>query len=66
MKATKFPYLCPDHPAAQIRREWDRTRCYARLTGAQWEYDEPNSEQFFCATCGRELASEQEPSKEAS
>ncbi|MCG3134238.1 MAG: hypothetical protein HMLKMBBP_01530 [Planctomycetes bacterium] len=54
----ELPYICPDHPSAQIRHEWNRTRATAQLTGASWEYDEPGSHQYFCNECGRELAPE--------
>ncbi len=55
MTSTKqLPWVCPDHPAAQIRHEWDRTRTTVRMTGAGWDLD--HKHQFFCAECGRELA----------
>ena len=49
-----LPYLCPAHPEAQIRHEWDRTRMVIHLTGVTRQYD--HGHQYFCATCGRELA----------
>ena len=55
-----LPYICPEHPHAQIRHEWLRTYATARLTGASWEYNEPNSDQYFCAECSRELAAKPE------
>lgn len=54
-----LPYVCPEHPAAQVRHEWNRTRATVRLTGASWEYDEPNGHRYYCAECGRELAAEE-------
>lgn len=51
-----LPWLCPEHPDAQIRQEWTVTRHTARLTGASWETREAGSERCYCATCGRELA----------
>lgn len=52
----ELPWICPDHPTAQVRHEWNRTRCTAHLTGASWEYNEPGSDQYFCEQCNRELA----------
>lgn len=52
----ELPYICPDHPTAQIRHEWNRTRTTVRLTNAQWETD--SGHQYFCNECGRELAGE--------
>lgn len=52
-----LPYICPDHPAAQVRREWNRTRTHIRLTGATNEFDWGH--QYFCNECGRELAAEE-------
>lgn len=49
-----LPWRCPEHPDAQVRHEWNRTRETVRLTGAHWEYD--HGHQYFCAACGRELA----------
>jgi len=62
MTDSDLPYICPDHPEAQVRHEWNRTRTTARLTGASWEYDEPSSHQYFCATCDRELSAERDTS----
>lgn len=56
--ADSLPWRCHDHPDAPVRHEWNRTRATARLTGASWEYNEPNSDQYFCNECGRELAKE--------
>ena len=53
-----LPYICPEHPDAKIRHEWNRTRATARLTGASWEYDESGSDQYFCHGCSRELAAD--------
>lgn len=53
---SNLPYICPEHPEAQIRHEWNRTRTTIRLTGAVNEYD--HGHQFFCNACGRELAAE--------
>jgi len=60
--SAQLPYVCPDHPEAQIRHEWNRTRYTVRLTGAHWEGDDGH--QYFCAVCGRELAPEK-PTEQA-
>ena len=52
----ELPYICPDHPEAQIRHEWDRTRTTVQLTGASWEIDKGH--QYFCHKCNRELRAE--------
>ena len=52
-----LPYICPDHPAAQVRHEWNRTRTHIHLTGAVNENDWGH--QYFCNKCGRELAAEE-------
>lgn len=48
------PWVCPEHPDAQVRHEWDRTRTDVRLTGASWESD--TNHRYLCAVCSRELA----------
>lgn len=58
---TELPYVCPEHPEAQIRHEWNRTRTTIRLTGAVNEYD--HDHQYFCNVCGRELSAEPERSE---
>lgn len=63
-EATALPWLCPDHPAAQIRHYWDRMR-----TEANWGPNRPrnlisqydHNHRYECAECGRELASEGKP-----
>lgn len=59
MTAAEKPWACPEHPEAQIRHEWDRTRTDVRLTGASWETDA--NHRYFCAACGIELATSETP-----
>ena len=54
----ELPYLCPDHPEAQILHEWDREITTFKLTGAQLKRDRRH--QYFCNVCKRELCSEEE------
>ena len=57
------PYICPDHPDAQIRHSWDQKHCvfngYPAGTGWQTNHT------FECANCGRELAAKPITVKEA-
>jgi len=57
-KAT-LPWVCPDHPDAQVRCSWDETHYvmngYPAGTGIKSNF------KYECAVCGRELA----PDKEA-
>ena len=59
MTDTSLPWLCPEHPAAQVRHLWDRTRSEVNW-GPNWprhlisEVD--HSHRYECAVCGRELA----------
>lgn len=54
-----LPWVCAEHPEAQIRHTWDRTRtevnlrpnCPRQTIG---EYD--HNHLYECAVCGRELA----------
>lgn len=54
-QADDLPYICPEHPDAQIRHEWAYTRTRVHLTGAEWGYD--HDHRYYCAECGRELLS---------
>ena len=51
-----LPWICKEHPEAQIRHEWDRTRTRFHLTGAEIAHDEPDSHRYYCNECGKELA----------
>lgn len=56
---TQLPWVCPEHPEAQIRHSWDRTR-----TEVNWGPYRPrhtvseteSNHRYECAECGRELA----------
>lgn len=60
-----LPYLCPEHPEAQVRHEWDRTRAEvnwgpSRPRNTISETD--SNHRYFCNECDRELALEEEVS----
>lgn len=50
------PWLCPDHPDAQIRRSWDQTQYV--MNGYPAGVPLRRNFRYECAECGRELASE--------
>lgn len=58
-----LPYLCPEHPTAQVRHSWDRTR-----TEVNWGPHRPRillsktdrNHKYECAKCNRELAAAKE------
>jgi len=58
-----LPWLCPDHPRAQIRHIWSRTR-----SEANWGPYRPrhlisvldHSHRYECAECARELLEAEE------
>ena len=54
-----LPYVCPQHPEALVRHEWNRTRSTVRLTGASWESD--SDHRYYCHECGVELAPDAPP-----
>ena len=52
--APDFPYICPEHPNAQIVHEWDKTHFvmngYPAGTGLN------SNHHYYCKDCHRELA----------
>lgn len=58
MKDKDLPSICPDHPGAQIRKEWTRTQYQipGGLPGVPLDYDY----HYYCNECGRELCSPKE------
>lgn len=50
-----LPYVCPDHPAAQILHEWNRTQ-YIQAHGYPMGIPLDSGHQYFCSKCKRELA----------
>ena len=52
------PYICPNHPKAQIRHEWDQTHYI--LNGYPAGQGIRGNHQYFCSICGLELCSEEE------
>ena len=64
---TDLPWICEDHPDAQIRHTWDRTRSEAnwgpyrpRVTISEVD----TNHRYECAVCGRELAPPSEEPQE--
>jgi hypothetical protein len=51
-----FPYICPDHPAAQIRHEWTEKQYV--MNGYPTGTSLRSQHQYYCNECGRELAEE--------
>ena len=51
---SKKPYICPDHPNAQIRHSWDETHYV--LNGYPAGLGTKNHHRYECVECGRELA----------
>ena len=51
-----IPYICPDHPEAKIRHEWDQNHYVMNgyPAGTGWR----TNHKYFCDECGRELCSE--------
>lgn len=57
----KLPYVCPDHPDAQIRHEWLRTEGSITMNGERRVIERHDHDHIYkCAVCGRELAAEKE------
>lgn len=50
------PYVCPEHPAAQIRHSWDETQYI--MNGYPAGRAIKINHTYQCAECGRELRSE--------
>lgn len=55
---TELPYICPEHPDAQIKHTWDQTHYV--MNGYPAGEGISSKHQYWCAKCGRELAAEQE------
>jgi hypothetical protein len=56
-EVAELPWLCPDHPAAQIRHEWDQSHYV--MNGYPAGEGVKSDHQYFCAECGRKLAAEE-------
>lgn len=56
-----LPWVCPEHPKAQIRHSWDRTQYVMNGYPAGQALD--MNHRYECAVCGRELAAAQETSE---
>ena len=50
-----LPYICDEHPGAQIRHEWNRTQ-YVQGGGYPMGKPIDTEHQYFCNECGKELA----------
>lgn len=51
-----YPWICPEHPAAQIRHEWDQTQLIQGGYPAGKGFSSNHA--YFCVECGRRLAAE--------
>lgn len=51
---TTLPEFCPEHPTAQVRREWNRKQYIMNGYPAGRPID--TDHQYFCNECNRELA----------
>lgn len=62
MSETKsLPWICPQHPKAQIRHLWDRSQYVMNGYTAGRGID--TNHRYECADCGLELASPEESGK---
>ena len=52
------PYICPNHPTAQIRHEYNQNHYVLNSEAAGIGYQ--SNHNYFCAECGLELCSELE------
>lgn len=53
----ELPYLCPMHPRAMLKHEWDRTESSHVLNGERIVFSRQNTNHVYkCAECGVELA----------
>lgn len=53
----QLPWLCLEHPHAQIRHEWDRTEHSHTLNGERVVFSRSDANhRYLCALCGRRLA----------
>ena len=54
----KLPWVCPEHPRAQIRHEWDETHFV--MGGLPVGTGTKAGHKYYCAECGRELAAQKD------
>ena len=57
------PYICGDHPEAQIKKSWDQN--HAVLNGYPAGTGWGSNYKYECNECGRELCSEEEHNRRA-
>lgn len=62
MNKKELPYVCPEHPEAQIRHEWNQTHYV--MNGYPQGAGIKHGHQYFCDICRRELAPLKEPSND--
>jgi len=51
---SSLPWLCPEHPKAQIRRSWDQTHYV--MNGYPAGIGTRSNFRYECAECGLQLA----------
>ena len=54
-----LPYICPDHPNAKIRHEWDQER-FVYSDGYPRGQPLSLNHRYYCNDCGRELCAPEE------
>ena len=57
-KTKELPYICPEHPNAKVRHEWNHITYVWNGMPRGTGFDEGH--QYFCVECNRELAAEEE------
>lgn len=64
MKSTEetLPWVCPDHPSAQIRHSWDQSHYI--MNGYPAGLGIKSNDKYECAVCGRELAPPDSPNNQ--
>lgn len=63
-KAGELPYLCPQHPRAQIRHLWDQTHYI--MNGLPAGAGFRKNHRYECAECGLQVAPPDAPAARVS
>lgn len=58
MMDAELPWVCPEHPNAQIRHEWDHTQLIQGGYPAGQGFTSNHT--YHCNECGRRLAAEKQ------
>ena len=57
----KLPWLCSEHPRAEIRCSWDRT--VYQIRGGEQGRPFDSNYHYYCSICGKELAASKKESE---